>query len=189
MSLKNQWIFNIAMVLLSWLTLPLVGKRSLRRFFPATLFTILLTCFDIQIGKKRRWWSFYNKPKSTVSNELPFLIGPMLVMSLFSLKWTYGNFKKFIALNALFQAIFVFPLTRLFTKFKLFKLVWFNEFQFFLYFFYKAFFLYGVQYLYEKRENLLSLFHIKDNEATIQPMDRHLHVLHDHEHREELALN
>jgi len=54
-------------------------------------------------------------------------------------------------LNAIGEAIFVSPITRLFTKLKLYKLVQFNEFQFFLYFFYKAFFLYGFQYLFEKK--------------------------------------
>jgi len=154
MSLKNQWLFNISMVLISWLSLPLVGKRSIKRFLPATILAMLLTIFDLQIGKQRRWWSFYNNPQSTISNEFPFLIGPMLVMSLLSLKWTYGNFKKFIMLNALFQAIFTFPITRLFTKLKVYKLVWINEFQFYLYFLYKAFFLYGCQYQFEKKEGI-----------------------------------
>lgn len=152
MSLKNQQLFNIAMVLLSWSILPLVGKRSIKRFLPAAIFAFLLTCFDLQIGKKRRWWTFYNKPQSTISNEMPFLIGPEFLMSLLSLKWTYGNFKKFILLNAFFQAIFVSPMTRLFSKLKVYKLVWMNEFQFFLYFLYKALFLYGFQFLWEKRK-------------------------------------
>lgn len=156
MSLKNQWLFNIAMVLISWLLLPLVGKHNIKRFLPAAIFAFLLTLFDVQIGKQRRWWSFYNKPKSTFSNELPFLIGPEFLMSLLSLKWTYGNFKKFILLTALFQAIFVVPVTRIFTKLKVYKLVRMNEFQFLLYFLYKAIFLYGFQYLWEKRKQLVN---------------------------------
>ncbi len=74
----------------------------------------------------------------------------MLAMSLWTLKWAYGNLKKFIMLNAIGEAIFVSPISRVFTKLKLYRLVQFNEFQFFLYFFYKVFFLYGFQYLFEK---------------------------------------
>jgi hypothetical protein len=150
MSMKNQWLLNIVMILLSWLTMPLLGWRSIKRFLPASILAVLLCSLDAQIGKKRRWWSFYNKPQSFIQNEFPFLIGPMLVMSLWTLKWAYGNFKMFIMLNAIGEAIFVSPITRFFTKLKLYKLVQFNEFQFFLYFFYKAFFLYGFQYLFEK---------------------------------------
>ena len=150
MSIKKQWLLNIVMILLSWLIIPLLGWRTIKRFLPASILAVLLCSLDAQIGKKRRWWSFYNKPQSFIQNEFPFLIGPMLAMSLWTLKWGYGNFKKFIMLNAIGEAIFVSPFTRLFTKLKLYKLVQFNEFQFFLYFFYKAFFLYGFQYLFEK---------------------------------------
>ncbi|MEH7419499.1 hypothetical protein V7266_30165 [Neobacillus drentensis] len=150
MSMKKQWLLNIAMIILSWLTIPLLGRRTIKRFLPASLLAVLICSLDVPIGKKRRWWSFYNKPQSFIQNEFPFLIGPMLTMSLWILNWSYGNFKKFIMLNAIGEALFVSPITRLFTKLKLYKLVQFNEFQFFLYFFYKAFFLYGFQYLFEK---------------------------------------
>lgn len=155
MSIKIQWLLNIVMIFLSWLTIPLLGWRTIKRFLPASILAVLICSLDAQIGKKRRWWSFYNKPQSFIQNEFPFLIGPMLAMSLWTLKWAYGNFKKFIMLNAIGEAIFVSPITRLFTKLKLYKLVQFNEFQFFLYFFYKAFFLYGFQYLFEKYKKLM----------------------------------
>jgi hypothetical protein len=148
--MKNQWLLNIVMILLSLLTIPMLGRRTVKRFFPASILAVLICSLDAQIGKQRRWWSFYNKPQSFIQNEFPFLIGPMLAMSLWTLNWAYGNFKKFIMLNAIGEAIFVFPITKLFTKLKLYRLVQFNEFQFFLYFFYKAFILYGVQYLFEK---------------------------------------
>lgn len=154
MSMKNKWLFNIAMVLLSWISISFLEWRSIKRFFPAFIFVFLINCIDVPIGKKRRWWSFYNKPHSFIHNEFPFLIGPMLAVALWSLKWTYGNFKKFIMLNALFQLIFTFLAKSLFTKIKLFKLVRLNAFQFFLYFFYKAFFLYGFQYIFENKKRL-----------------------------------
>ncbi|WP_226035227.1 hypothetical protein [Aquibacillus saliphilus] len=150
MSMKNQWILNSVIIILSALTMPVLGWRSIKRFLPASILAILLCGLDLQIGKHRNWWSFYNKPKSFIQNEFPFLIGPMFAMSLWTLNWAYGNFKKFIMLSAIGQAIFAYPITRLFTKLKLYKLVQLNEFQFFLYFFYKAFFLYGFQYLFEK---------------------------------------
>lgn len=154
MSIKNKWLFNIAMVLLSWLSLSFLEWRSIKRFFPAFIFVFIINLIDVPIGKKRRWWSFYYKPQSFLPNEFPFLIGPMLAVALWSLKWTYGNFKNFIMLNALFQLMFTFLATSLFPKIKSFKLVRLNEFQFFLYFFYKAFFLYGFQYLFENKKKL-----------------------------------
>jgi hypothetical protein len=152
MSMQNKWLFNIAMVLLSWITIPFLNWRSIKRFFPAFIFVFLINCIDVPIGKKRRWWSFYNKPHSFFYNEFPFLIGPMLAVALWTLKWSYGNFKKFIMLNAFFHLIFTILAKSLFAWIKLFKLVRLNAFQFFLYFFYKAFLLYGFQYIYENKK-------------------------------------
>ncbi|MDQ0201227.1 hypothetical protein [Neobacillus ginsengisoli] len=154
MLMKNKWLFNITMVLLSWISISFLDWRSIKRFFPTFIFVFLINCIDVPIGKKRKWWFFYNKPHSFFHNEFPFLIGPMLAVALWSLKWTYGHFKNFIMLNALFQLIFTFLAKSLFPKIKLFKLVRLNAFQFFLYFFYKAFFLYGFQYIFENKKRL-----------------------------------
>ncbi|MGZ4160642.1 MAG: hypothetical protein ACXVNF_07605 [Neobacillus sp.] len=154
MSMKNKWLFNITMVLLSWVSLAFLDQRSIKRFFPAFIFVFLINCIDVPIGKKRSWWYFYNKPNSFFHNEFPFLIGPMLAVALWSLKWTYGNFKKFIMLNALCHLFFTLLAKTLFAKIKLFKLVRLNGFQFFLYFFYKAFFLYGFQTFFENKKSL-----------------------------------
>ncbi len=154
--MKNKWLFNIAMVLLSWVPVSFLEWRSIKRFFPAFIFVFLINCIDVPIGKKRRWWSFYNKPNSFFHNEFPFLIGPMLAVALWTLKLTYGKFKMFITLNALFQLIFTFLAKTLFAKIKLFKLVRLNALQFFLYFFYKAFFLYGFQYFFENKKRLFN---------------------------------
>ena len=99
MSLKNQWLMNIAMVLLSWLSLFFFGKRNIKRFLPASVLVIFLEALNVQFGKKQKWWVFYNKPKSYISGELPFNIGPFFVFSMWVLKWIYGNFKQFLLLN------------------------------------------------------------------------------------------
>lgn len=151
MSLKTQWIVNIAMILLSWLSLPFFGQRNIKRFLPASILIVILEAINVQIGKKRKWWVFYNKPKSYLSGEFPFNIGPFFVGSMWILKWTYGNFKKFLLLNASVNALFAFVLIRLMEKLKVAKLVRLNQFQFFLYFFYKAFILYGIQKLVENK--------------------------------------
>ncbi len=153
LSSKNHRLFNMAIILISWLTVPLLGLHNIKKFLPSSLAAVILCSLDALIGKRRRWWRFYNKPHSFLKNEMPFLIGPMLVLSLWLLKWSYGNFKKFLMLNAFGDIIFVYPFSRLFKKVRLYRLEKFNEFQFFLYFFYKAFFLYGCQYLFEKYKN------------------------------------
>src|SRR3954452_9857591 len=142
MSLKNQRLLNIVMIFLPWFSLSFFGWRNIKRFLPASILVVILEALNVQVGKKQKWWVFYNKPKSYIWGELPFNIGPFLVSAMWILKWTYGNFKQFLLLNAVINAFFAFILIRVTEKLKVAKLIRFNELQFFLYFFYKAFFLY-----------------------------------------------
>jgi hypothetical protein len=140
------------MVLITWLTLPLLGSRNIKRYLPASILIVVIDGISIQIGKKLKWWVFYNKPKSYLFGEFPFSIGPFFVSSLWTLKWAYGNFKKFILLNAIINVIFAFPVANFARKFRYYTLVRLTNFQFFLNFISKAFLLYGIQYLFEQKD-------------------------------------
>ncbi|WP_026568615.1 hypothetical protein [Bacillus sp. UNC41MFS5] len=150
MSNKNQWLLNVPMVLLVWLTLPFLGVRNIKKFLPASIFIVIVEILLAQIGKERKWWVFYKK-NSFISVALPFYIGPFLIGSMWILKWTYGNFKRFLTLNAIVDGMFTILMMSLLKKLKLVTLVRFNKIQFFLYLFLKSFLFYGFQYLIEKR--------------------------------------
>jgi len=150
MSIKNQWLLNILMVAITWLSLPFLGTRSIKRFLPASIFIVILEALHVQVGKRRKWWVFYNKPDSYLFNEFPFNLGPFLIIALWILKLTYGNFKRFLLLNAATNAFFASPVVFFAKKARYFTLVRLNNLQFFLYFFFKAPLLYGFQYLFEK---------------------------------------
>lgn len=153
MSITIRRLLNLAMVILAWSTLPFLGLHTIKRFAPASLLIVFFEFINVLIGKRRKWWVFYNKPNSYLFNEFPFNIGPFLVGSMWILKWTYGNFKQFILLNATVNAFFAFMLIKLLEKLKVAKLVRINNFPFFLYFFYKAPLLYGIQYIIEGKQN------------------------------------
>lgn len=153
MSLKNQWLINIAMIVLSWLSLSFFGWRNIKRFLPASVLAVIVEALNVQVGKRKKWWTFRNKPNSYISGEFPFNIGPFFVVALWILKSTYGNFKRFILLNASIHAFFSFIVISVLEKLKVFKLVRLNKLQFFLYFFIKAFLLYAFQSLFEEKGN------------------------------------
>ncbi|MBB2481957.1 hypothetical protein H5P36_17425 [Bacillus sp. APMAM] len=160
MSMKMRIFLNIAMVLLSWSTLPFFGLQNMKRFFPVSLLIGVIEAVNVLIGKKRKWWVFYHKPNSYLFNEFPFNIGPFLIGSMWILKWTYGKFSRFVLLNAIVNAFFAFPFSVLSKKIRYYTLVRFNHFQFFLYFFLKAFVFYWLQYLYEKKTTKLRVIAI-----------------------------
>jgi hypothetical protein len=101
-------------------------------------------------GHKRHWWKFYDKRDLFVKDELPFSVGPYMPFSMWILKHSYGNFKKFVLLNVIADGLFAFLFIDLLKRFKLVGLNRINHVQFFIYLHYKAYLLYGVQYLYER---------------------------------------
>ncbi|MCM3571071.1 hypothetical protein [Neobacillus mesonae] len=150
MSKKIQRILNIVMVSIALSTVPFMGLQNLKRFLPVSILIGMVEGINAKVGKKRRWWVFYNKPNSYFFNEFPFNIGVFLVTSLWIMKWSYGKFVKFILLNAIGNALFAYPFAKFARKIKYFTLVRLNHLQFFFYFFSKVFLFYGFQYLFER---------------------------------------
>ncbi|MEH7179120.1 hypothetical protein [Neobacillus vireti] len=151
MSLKTMRLYNILMVILALSTLPFLGRRNIKRYFPAAILVLIIHSIEAIFGKQRKWWVFYRNSHSYLSGEFPFHIGPFLVGAMWILKWTYGDFKRFITLNAIVGAIFAFPIMKVLKKLKIVALFRINHFQFFLHIFYKAIFLYGFQFYFENR--------------------------------------
>ncbi|WP_299088818.1 hypothetical protein [uncultured Metabacillus sp.] len=108
MSLKNQWNISITMIILSWLSLPFYGWRQFKRFLPASMLIVVFEAINVKLVKNKKWWIFYNKPNSYFNNEFPFNIGPFIVSSLWGLKWSFGNLRKFLVINAAINIFFAF---------------------------------------------------------------------------------
>ena len=148
---KRHKLFNIAIIVIPWLSVLFLGKRSLKRYSIAGFVIVIFEIINHIIGYKRNWWHFYGKPKSFLTNELPFTLGPYMPLSLWLLKFSYGNFKKFLMLNLLSDGTFAFIIMAILKKWRIIALNRLSYFQFFLYIFYKAFILYGVQYWLENK--------------------------------------
>ncbi|WP_251025895.1 hypothetical protein [Bacillus sp. ISL-47] len=143
-------LFNLSIIVIPWLSLLFIGKRSFKRYSFAGVIIIIFEIINHMYGHKRNWWKFYDKRKSFFKDELPFSIGPYMPLSMWLLKYSYGNFKKFILLNVIADGLFAFIIIDVLKKLKIIRLNRLNHFQFFIYLHYKAYLLYGVQYLFEK---------------------------------------
>ncbi|QOY35220.1 hypothetical protein AWH56_021370 [Anaerobacillus isosaccharinicus] len=147
---KRHVLFNISIIAIPWLSLLFIGRRNFRRYFISGIFIVVFEIVNHLYGNKRKWWKFYDKRKSFLKDELPFSIGPYMPVCMWILKYSYGNFKKFIVLNAIADGLFAFLIIDVFRKLKIVGLNRLSYFQFFIYLHYKAYLLYGVQYLFEK---------------------------------------
>lgn len=147
---KRHLFFNLAIIILPWLTLLFIGKRSFRRYAFSGVFVVLFEIVNHLYGHKRKWWKFYDKRPSFFKDELPFSIGPYMPLSMWLLKISYGNFPKFVMLNVIADGLFAFFFIDVLKKLKIISLNKLSHVQFFFYLHYKAYLMYGVQYLYEK---------------------------------------
>ncbi|WP_041809246.1 hypothetical protein [Evansella cellulosilytica] len=150
MTSKRHTLFNVALIIIPWLTLIFIGKRSMKRYSLASGIVGIFEMINHLYGRKRHWWEFYDKPRSFIRDELPFDIGPYMPMSMWLLKYSYGNFKKYVLLNAIANGAFAFLFMPFLKKIRIIELKRLNYLQFFLYIHYKAYVLYGTQYLIEK---------------------------------------
>ncbi|KAA0546236.1 hypothetical protein FZW96_16115 [Bacillus sp. BGMRC 2118] len=147
---KKHKRFNFAIILVPWLTLLFIGKRSFRRYSFSGMFIIVFEIINHLYGHRKKWWKFYDKRTSFLRDELPFSIGPYMPLSMWLLKISYGNFKKYLALNVIADGLFAFVGMDLLKKLKIIRLNKLTRMQFFFYIHYKAYLLYAVQYLFEK---------------------------------------
>ncbi|HWO78048.1 MAG TPA: hypothetical protein VNM69_19450 [Bacillus sp. (in: firmicutes)] len=147
---RRHFAFNLCIIMIPWLSLLFLGKSNVKRYSLAGVVIVIFEIINHWYGHKRKWWKFYDTPRSFIKDELPFSIGPYMPLSMWLLKYSYGNFKKFVLLNAIADGLFAFLFIDVLKKLKIIRLNRLNHFQFFIYLHYKAYLLYGVQYLYEK---------------------------------------
>lgn len=65
----------LLMVVLSWLTFPLLGKDSIKRFLPAGIFISLVVAVEDVIARKRKWWWWYVKIDPKRIRDRTFFMG------------------------------------------------------------------------------------------------------------------
>ncbi len=150
MNTKNRHkLFNSMLIGIPWLSTLFIGKRDIKRYLLSSAFIGFYEIISHLNGHRKKYWKFYDKPKVFIRDELPFDIGPYIPMSMWILKYSFGNFKKFVLVNAVFNGFFAFLFIPFLHKMKIFRLNRLSYPQFFLYIHYKAYLLYGIQYLIE----------------------------------------
>jgi hypothetical protein len=144
--------FLALMTILSWLSLLLMGKVTVKRFLPAGLFITVVVAIEDLIAQKLNWWRWYVKLHPQLSGIVPFLLGPFFIGSLWILKLTYGKFFRYIILNLMVDSIFTYVLVDWLKKLGISSLVRLKKYQLSLLFFLKSLLLYGFQFAKEKNE-------------------------------------
>lgn len=143
--MKRNKLMLIVMVLLPWLSAPLLGKKTFNRFWPSAFFICLLIMGESAVAHKKRWWIFFEKFHPKLLGELPLIAGPFFIGSLWILKFTFGEFWKYLFTNAVINFVFAFPGTSLLRRLGLAALIRMKKYQFWGTLVFKAVLMYGFQ--------------------------------------------
>ena len=142
-------------MILPWFSIPLLGRSTINRFLPATILISCVVKINNITAKKRNWWKFYNSIHPKISGDIPFILGPYLLSSLWILKLTYGKLTLFMITNAIGHILFAFPGMKLLKQLGIVSLVKMKPIQLTLLLTIRGFLLYGFQFVIEniKRNN------------------------------------
>ncbi|MBT2682422.1 hypothetical protein [Bacillus sp. ISL-37] len=148
--MKNLKLYIFLMAVLPWLSLPLLGRQTFRKFLPGTLFMAIYLIFEGRLAEKRKWWWFPFKIKPNVLGELPLIWGPFFIGSFWIMKYTYKKFNLYLLVNILIDSLFTYYGLDIFKKFGYVSLVRLTKFQLSIVFLIKTLVLYGFQVFYDK---------------------------------------
>lgn len=109
--MKNAKLLLVAILIFPWLSLPLLGAKSFKRFLPAAFLINIVVAFESIFAKKRVWWWVFKKLGPGWKGETPFLWGPFFVGTLWILKYTYGHFLKFLLANTIVDSTFAYMMS------------------------------------------------------------------------------
>ncbi|WP_066060141.1 hypothetical protein [Robertmurraya korlensis] len=149
--MRYSKLLLVLMMIFSWFSIPLLGKREIKRFLPAGLFITMIVTIEDLIAKKRKWWWWYEKLHPKLSGIVLLLWGPFFIGSMWILKWTYGKFIRYIIINLIVDSVFTYFLVDLFKKIGIASLVRLKKYQLSMLFFLKSLLLYGFQFVKEQR--------------------------------------
>ncbi|MFP7485483.1 hypothetical protein SFC65_15045 [Priestia filamentosa] len=141
--------FSLAMIIIPWLTVPFMGKKSFLRFLPVASFINLFLSLLSLKANKRKWWMNKN-PLSPGSVDFSYILGPYYVATLWIFKLTYGNFPKYLLTNMILDFINAFPFASIWEKVGIFKFQKMKHLTWYFVCVCLAILIYGYQYLVEQ---------------------------------------
>ncbi|WP_052352929.1 hypothetical protein [Neobacillus dielmonensis] len=156
---SQKWIL-LALLVVPWFSLPLLGKKAFKRFLPTAIFMCTFTKALDYYGEKKNWWKFY-KGIGPI-NSMNFMnFGPYLITSLWMLKFTFGRFPLYIMTNSILHMLFIFAGIKPVKNFEIFSLENLSKTKYLGINFIRAMILYAFQTISEPALTRKKLFYKK----------------------------
>ncbi|TYS66387.1 hypothetical protein FZD47_02555 [Bacillus infantis] len=147
--MKKIGIMHLFVFLLPWISLPLIGGKTIKKYALSSLVMSLYLILEFSYAEKKKWWWFPTNAKPNFINGFPLIFGPFLVGSIWIMKYSYGKFYLYLLLNIVVDSAFTYFGMNVFNKMGYATLVRLTKFQLSLVFFIKTFVLYWSQIFIE----------------------------------------
>jgi len=100
-----QWL----MLILPFLTLLFMKSRDVKRYMPSGLLSIVLTTIVHDVGVTLGFWVVH-ETTFPFNEMMPYFYGTMPIMTMWVLKFTFGNYWRYMITNAVLDTGFVYLL-------------------------------------------------------------------------------
>ncbi|PWW28858.1 hypothetical protein DFO73_10594 [Cytobacillus oceanisediminis] len=143
--MKVTTVIRILHLVIPWLTIFFLPKKSFNKFSTVSAFAGILVFAMSILAIPFKWWTVDGGNRHKLVNDLTFILGPFFIGTLWIFHFTFGNFKRYLAVNAVVDLLFAYPLNYLYQRFNLYSLVKFKPIHIFLFFTSYAWIIYGYQ--------------------------------------------
>jgi hypothetical protein len=144
--MKNSKLFLLCLLIIPWLTVPLLGKESFKKYLSSAIFMSLFTKTIDTFGERKKWWRFY-KGISPFKSMTFFNFGVYFVASLWTLKIAYGKLSFYLIFNTILHILYTTLGLKYVERYRIFSLVKLEKIQYFIILYVRGILLYGFQYL------------------------------------------
>lgn len=106
----NNQVLLWSLFIIPWFTLVFMSREEIKRWIPVALLSIVTSMLTVEIGDTFQWWTV-KENVYPLQTTIPYLLGLNPVITMWLLKYTYGHFGRYMAidivLNYAFIAIFL----------------------------------------------------------------------------------
>ena len=112
---------SFLILVLPWLTTPLIGKRTFIRFLPVATFIGYGFALFSEVADKKKLWKVKNGLFPNYVLDFSYLLGIYFITTIWAFKLAFGNFFKYLTINIVADYIFSFHIIKFFTKVGVFE--------------------------------------------------------------------
>jgi hypothetical protein len=129
--MRGNWKLYLLLVL-PWLTVGKLGKKTFLRFLPTIIFSDLVIALISELSQKLKWWKVRNPIFPKLATDVSFVFGPFSIINFWIFKLTFKRFWLYLLTNIFADYLFAYPMTTIAEKLRIYKMGRMSRKQLFL---------------------------------------------------------